>query len=85
MNPEDFKRAILLVVELGMGWDDEMIAKWYTTINPNFGNSSPYDLVIADRGHKVLNFVVSQIDQNFVRKTENSPCTDFVPDAESTS
>lgn len=85
MKPEDFKRAILLVVELGMGWDDEMIAKWYTTINPNFGNSSPYDLVIADRGHKVLNFVVSQIDQNFVRKTENSACSENKTGAESAS
>ena len=74
MRYEDYQETIFLLLRLGMGWDLSKCLQWWVTPNPNFGSITldPSGLVRADRGHKVLRFVVSQIDSNLPPEKSSS-------------
>ena len=39
------------------------VTRWWYSANPAFGDSSPNTLVIAGRGHKVLEFILSAMEK----------------------
>lgn len=52
------------LVKFSMGWDDDKAYFWMVTPNPNFGGSSPYNLILCGRSHKVLAFIENAITEN---------------------
>ena len=43
--------------------DEAKVQLWITTPNLNFGGSSPWDVIVAGRGHKVLAFIEAAKDE----------------------
>ena len=58
-----YEECIALIKE-HMNWDDEKAHHWMNTDNPMFGNVSPVLLINRFRGHKVLSFIKSCIDES---------------------
>lgn len=44
--------------------DLDKASKWMESDNPFLGNVSPMWLIVRNRGHKVLQFIKSTIDEN---------------------
>ncbi len=54
-----------IVVALHAFFDDfEKMKHWLTTKNLSFGDSRPIDIINRGRGHKVLYFIKTAIDEN---------------------
>ena len=45
-----------------MKWDEKTAETWMNTPNTNFGGTSPAQLILLGRGHKVEDFVDSAIE-----------------------
>lgn len=43
---------------------EEKVADWFSTKNLNFGGSAPIDLIKRHRGHKVLRFIETSLEEN---------------------
>lgn len=61
----DLVQAVTLVSQFFNG-DDQKTAFWFTTDNPNLGNSAPIDMFKRERGHKVLAWIKSALEENKV-------------------
>lgn len=44
--------------------DPAKVSLWFTIPNPLLGNCKPIDLFFRGRGHKVLDFIKTSIDEN---------------------
>lgn len=60
---EDLHDQILALV-VGFFKDEKKAQTWMETENPNLGGSTPATLIHRGRGHKVLQFVTSALEEN---------------------
>lgn len=56
-------QAITLVSNFFNG-DDTLTARWLTLPNPHFGGATPVNLFRRGRGHKVLAWIKSTLEEN---------------------
>ena len=59
------KQFIEIVLALNTFFNDPgKVADWLNTHNPHFGNLSPINMIVFNRGHKVHQFILSAIEEN---------------------
>jgi len=56
-------KSIDLLTAFFQGNKDK-VAAWLSTKNPNLGKTTPLDLFFRGRGHKVLLFIKSSLEEN---------------------
>jgi hypothetical protein len=55
--------ALAEVVACHMDWPNEKGRRWMAASNPNLGGATPAALVMNGRGHKVLSFIESAMEE----------------------
>lgn len=48
--------------------DYEKIYSWLTIENPHLGGTTPMNLILRDRGHKLLRFIECQLDEGGMKR-----------------
>lgn len=65
MNKEQTEHDIAMMLIISeFDWSIDKADKWMSTPNPNLGEATPKHLILTGRGHKVLQFIRTAIEEN---------------------